>query len=222
MVTFIIHIGLNMFTPLGKVSNENIVSYVELIAYLAELKEWDNRKHLARIRGYVKLLGSALNLSKRDIEITSVASMLHDVGKAVIAEELLLRKGEYSFEEWQIMEKHTLNCQRIIGENDSIFLQTGVTIAKTHHERWDGSGYPLGLSGENIPFCGRICAVADVFDALVTERQYKETISDEDAIRVIEQSSGSLFDPLVIQAFVKRIDDILLVKSNAKTADFIN
>ena len=199
---------------------DEILEYIQLIGYIAEAKEWDNRAHLERMRGYTRVLCSGLNIPKNDVEIISIASMLHDIGKILIPEKLLQHNGDYTKDEWHFLEKHTNDCSRLLGNPDSLILQTGLIIARTHHERWDGSGYPKKLRREEIPLSGRVCAIADVFDALVTERPYKKVIPESEAIDIIVHSSGSLFDPACIKAFEKSIDEILVIKTTSNANRF--
>ncbi len=182
------------------------------LAYLAEVKEWDNRKHLDRIRNYSLTLASFLSLTKEEALIFSIASQLHDIGKALIPDELLRRSGNYSPEEWKVIEKHTLQGAQILESSLSPLLQTGSVIALTHHERWDGSGYPSHLQKEEIPLSGRIFAVVDVFDALTSKRSYKNLTSDQDALKMIKDSSGILFDPQVVKVFDSHYNDLLKLK----------
>lgn len=171
------------------------------LAYIAELKEWDNRAHLSRIRSYCLLLGTEIGLSKSESEVIAAASMLHDVGKCLTPLDLLKRLGNYEPTEWKVIEKHTIDGAQILGNSNILEMQTGAIIAEAHHERWNGTGYPYQRKGENIPLAARICAVADVFDALTTPRPYKQAISPDDARQMIENSSGVLFDPQIVSAF---------------------
>jgi putative two-component system response regulator len=189
--------------------NESLVR----LAYIAELKEWDNRKHLERFRNYTMILASSLGLSRDEVTIVSIASQVHDVGKVFTPEELLKRSGNFEADEWKTIEKHTLQGAKVLESTASIVLQTGSAIALTHHERWDGSGYPRHLQKEEIPFSGRICAVVDVFDALTSKRGYKELISDEEALRLIKESSGTLFDPQIVKIFEAQFAEIRKIKN---------
>lgn len=195
-------------------SNESIL----LAAYAAEMREWDNRNHLKRIRDYAFTLCTALEIPRAEAEMTAVACQLHDIGKAVTPDELLKRQGQYLEEEWKIMERHTLDGEAMLRDSASPLLRMAASIALMHHERWDGSGYPNGLSGEQIPLTARICALADVFDALTTARSYKQQpMDDENAFDLLQRSAGSLFDPRIIQAFVAIYPDLLRIKNS--TAD---
>jgi putative two-component system response regulator len=130
------------------------------------------------------------------------ASVLHDVGKLGIPDAILSKPGKLNADEWEIMKTHTTMGERILRGSQSPLVQMGQTIALTHHERWDGTGYPHGLAGTDIPLVGRIAAVCDVFDALLSTRPYKEPWPLERALAEVERSSGSHFDPDVVAAFL--------------------
>jgi putative two-component system response regulator len=193
---------------------QDFIDYITRMAYIAELKEWDNRLHLERIRKYCGIIGSGLDLSRQEVDLVSAAAVLHDIGKISIPEELLKRTGNIESFEWEVIENHTIEGAKILSGSSSPILQTAESIALTHHERWDGTGYPQRLRGENIPVSGRILALADVFDALTTRRSYKEELDDLEALRLIVQSSGSLFDPRLVRVFEYRFDDIIKAKKS--------
>jgi putative two-component system response regulator len=203
-----------MFKSRNELKNQELNEAIVRLAYIAEVKEWDNRLHLERVRGYCQLIAQAAGLTGQEAMILGLASQLHDIGKAEVPDELLKRTGNYTSEEWQILEQHTSNGARILDHSSSPVLQTASTIALTHHERWDGSGYPRGLKDEEIPVSGRICALADVFDALTTHRSYKEVISDDSALELIQQSSGVLFDPTLVQVFTRNYPEIIKIKNS--------
>jgi putative nucleotidyltransferase with HDIG domain len=193
---------------LSTTSRETIES-LSLLAYTAEVAEWDNRAHLRRIKAYAFTLFTALGLSKADAELLALACVLHDVGKAATPDELLKRQGSYTPAEWQVMERHTIDGEKMLRDASSPILRAGAVIALTHHERWDGSGYPNHLSGEAIPLSGRVCAVVDVYDALTPARIYKEPGDCEEAYDLIRRSGDKLFDPAVVRAFVNSRSEFL-------------
>jgi putative two-component system response regulator len=195
--------------------HKDFSEYIVRMAYLAEVKEWDNRLHLERCRRYTGIIASALGLAAEDVEVLATASQLHDIGKATIPENLLMRTGEYTKDEWVLIERHPLEGAIILNGSQSPILNLAETIAMTHHERWDGSGYPEGLKGDKIPLPGRIMGLVDVFDAATTKRIYKDPISEKDGLRVVQQLSGKLFDPRVVNAFEQRFDEILESKNSA-------
>ncbi len=203
-----------MFDLLPAKNQKDIQDFIITMAYIAEYKEWDNRPHLERIRRYCTILGSGVGISRSDNEIISTASQLHDVGKITIPEELLKKQGQYTDSEWILIERHTTEGSAILQNSSHPILLTGSTIALTHHERWDGSGYPNKLSGESIPLAGRICALADVFDALTTPRAYKDTIDSNQAFALIRDASGVLFDPKLVRVFEQKFDEINKVRQS--------
>ncbi len=187
-----------------------------LAAYAAEMREWDNRAHLKRIHDYAFTLCTALDVPRSEAELTAIACLLHDIGKAATPDELLTRQGQYQEHEWKIMERHTTDGEAMLRGNTSPLLRMAASIALMHHERWDGSGYPGGLSGEQIPLSARVCALADVFDALTTARTYKQQpMDDENAFDLIQRSAGSLFDPKVVDAFIAKYPDLLRIKNSS-------
>lgn len=184
------------------------------MAVIAEYREGNNTNHLERMRGYAQVLARGLGLNKQEVQIIATACQLHDVGKVGIPEALLLNTGDFTPKEWEVIKRHTFIGADLLKGSVSPFLQAGESVALSHHERWDGSGYPNGLKGEDIPLGGRICAVADVFDALTTPRLYKKEISVEDAHRLIIEAGGHLFDPKVVEVFDESFDEILKVRKN--------
>lgn len=189
---------------------------ISLLGYLAELHEWDNRKHLERFSRYVFLIAMEMGLSETDAATLSLASQLHDIGKFYTPREMLLAMGNLSAKDWAIIEKHTTQGAQLLQENNSVVMQTAAKIALTHHERWDGSGYPRGLKGDEVPLSGCVCAVVDVFDALTTYRAYKEVVGDEAALEMIKESSGTLFNPEVVKAFEKVFPEIQKIKKTCE------
>jgi putative two-component system response regulator len=204
---------------MAKYSREESISDINesanLLAYVAEVREWDNRFHLKRIKAYVYLLCTKIGIPKAEVDQIAVASQLHDIGKCNTPLDLLLRKGEYSADEWKIMEEHTLNGETLLRKSNNPIYQIGAIISATHHERWDGSGYPRKLYGENIPLSGRICAIADVYDALTTSRPYKTVMPEAEVLVLIRESSGTFFDPDVVNAFLENYPAIRIIKENS-------
>jgi putative two-component system response regulator len=190
--------------------------FIIRMAYLSEIKEWDNRPHIERIRRICYILASGLNLPLQEIEIIAIASQLHDTGKINIPEELVKKTGRYDTFEWGIIEKHTVDGAKILSGSSSPVLQTAEEIALSHHEKWDGTGYPRGLRGQEAPLVGRICALADIFDALTTPRSYKQPMSYNEALKLITESRGKLFDPELVDIFIKKSEDIERSVSSVK------
>lgn len=193
------------------------IQYVTIFALtsLAETRDSDTGNHIRRTQHYVKALAKALQthprfapyLSDTMIETLFKSAPLHDIGKVGIPDAILLKPAKLTPEEFEIMKSHTTLGKKAIEHAEEqlgmsvAFLEVAKEIAYSHHEKWDGSGYPLGLKGDEIPICGRLMAVADVYDALITKRVYKEGFSHEKAVAIILEGRGTHFDPDVTDAF---------------------
>ena len=176
---------------------------VRCLAVAAEHRNADVANHIMRMSEYSALIARKLGLSDAEVELILEASPMHDIGKIGIADAILLKPGKLNQNEWGEMKEHACIGAHILESTSSSLIQTGSLIALTHHEKWDGSGYPRGISGSRIPLVGRICAVADVFDALTTVRPYKKAFSIKDALSIMRVARGKHFDPRVFDAFVK-------------------
>jgi putative two-component system response regulator len=195
-----------------EVLNRELLDVVKRMATLAEYREPGIQHHLERIRGYCYALARGMDFPMQDAEVISYASQLHDIGEISIPDSLLMKAGKLSPYEWEQVKRHPIIGAEILRGSPSIVLQMGETIALTHHERWDGSGYPYGTKGEAIPVPGRICALADIFDALTTRRPYKDEIPVAEAYQLIMDNSGVLFDPALVQAFSESFDEITKIR----------
>ena len=195
---------------------------INALANIIETRDVSTGEHIARTKHYVEMLSAALCanpafeslLTKDELEKIKNAAPLHDVGKIAISDTILLKPGKLTPEEFEIMKTHTIVGGKMIesvfqGMEDIDYLDTAKDIALYHHERWDGTGYPTGLKGNDIPLSARIMAVADVFDALVSVRVYKDAIPPEKAFDIINEESGTHFDPEIIRTFNGIKDDIL-------------
>ncbi len=200
-----------MFRNLPDLTQQDLLEHVMLTAHIAEFAEWDNHSHLERIRRYTYILAMEMEMGQDAATLISTACMLHDVGKITLPLSILRKTANLKPAEYKITEQHTVEGGRLLSGSGSHILQAGETIARSHHERWDGSGYPDGLKGEAIPVSGRIMALADVFDALTTKRSYKKEMQPEAALDLIKESSGSLFDPKLVSIFVDKYEDIRVV-----------
>jgi len=178
----------------------------------SEYKDEDTGNHVRRMSEYSAAVARAHGLPADDVENILLAAPMHDVGKIGIPDSVLLKPGKLTEEEWVIMREHTVIGGCILEGSDIAFVDLGRIIAMTHHEKWDGSGYPLALQGDEIPLPGRIVAIADVFDALTSKRPYKEPMPNEKALAILEEGSGKHFDPQIVQAFLKALDDILAIQ----------
>ena len=181
---------------------------IRRLALAAESRDRNTAAHIHRVSQYCGLIGSMLCLRSSEIETILTASIMHDIGKIGIPDAILLKSGKLTVEEWAVMKQHTIIGARILQGSDSPLLQTGEQIALAHHEKWDGTGYPHGLSGEAIPVCARICAVADVFDALTTHRAYKPAYSNDKAIRIMSDGRGTHFDPKLLDVFLRHQSEV--------------
>ena len=177
----------------------------EIIALLmraAEHRDSDTGDHIARVSRYVEIIARNLGLDSGQSSLLSLASTMHDVGKIGVPDSILLKRGPLSPTERGEMELHAERGRRILEGSTSEVVRLAAEIAATHHERWDGTGYPAGLRGEDIPMSGRIVAVADVFDALVSERPYKKAWPMEHAKSFLNANAGRHFDPRCVEAFL--------------------
>ena len=175
---------------------------LRLLAIAAEYRDDDTPQHTARVGTLAAEIGERLGLEAKRVEHLREAATLHDVGKIGIPDHILLNRGRLNQEEADVMRTHAVLGARLLYGSSSPVLQMAASVAATHHEWWDGSGYPVGLTGEGIPLLGRIVAVADAFDALTHERPYKRAWPTEQAIARIARGAGTQFDPRVVEAFL--------------------
>ena len=171
-----------------------------MLATLVEARDTDAGAHLHRIQHFSKAIALRLGFSQRDAQEIAYAAMVHDIGKANVPDAVLKKPGPLSVEERLVMQEHTVRGEELLIENSD--FEKARHVARWHHEHWDGSGYPDGLAGSGIPLAARIVAVADVFDALISKRPYKEAWPAGEALREIRSLAGSHLDPQVVQAFV--------------------
>jgi putative two-component system response regulator len=212
------------------------LSVVCRLAKAAEVRDEQTGNHVIRVGCYSRAIAAAMNLEPAIQEMLLLAAPLHDIGKIGIPDRILLKRGPLSDGEWAVVQRHCVIGYRILSEpanllqslleraglagqshdmfdqNDPL-LELAASIALTHHEKWDGTGYPLRLCGSAIPLASRIVAVADVFDALVSPRPYRGPCEEQQALRTLQQSAGSHFDPEVHAAFCQAIDDIRAIRN---------
>ena len=184
---------------------------VRRLMLAAEFRDDQAGDHLTRVAGCVIAIAEGLGLSEAEANDIALASTMHDIGKIGIPDGILMKPGPLSDSEREEMKQHALRGYRMLHDSPSRLLQLASEIALTHHERWDGKGYPQGLRGDEIPLSGRIVAVADVFDALISARVYKPAWPLEQARRHLEGQSGTHFDPACVAAFVSRWEDIVVL-----------
>ncbi len=181
-------------------------SYVEMIfnlALMAELRDPATGGHLVRIADYSGAIAEALGLDEKDVDLIRYASAMHDIGKIVLPDKILLKNGSLTSEEKEQVKKHPVTGSEVFRNAKSPMMKACRDIALSHHERFDGTGYPKGLKGEEIPLYGRIVALADCFDAYATKRPYKEAFSFEKSVAMVVSRAGTHFDPAIVRAFLK-------------------
>jgi putative two-component system response regulator len=188
--------------------NEREFETLDTLGRTAEYKDPETGAHVARVAHYAKMLAKEYGLDE-DIQTTIFhASPFHDIGKVGIPDRVLLKPGRLDEDEFEIMKTHSIIGYDILKNATSKYLVAGGRIALTHHEKYDGTGYPKGLVAQDIPIEGRIVAVADVFDALTSKRPYKEPWSFERAIGLLQEESGKHFDPKIVDIFIKNIEQV--------------
>jgi len=200
-----------------------------VLARAAEYRDNDTGLHVVRVGRYARIIGEELGIVGDDADLLERAAQLHDVGKIGIPDSILLKPGRLTDEEFDLMKRHCMFGDRIlqpysgdepqleIGEKPLSLSDGGATpllvlahrIAMSHHEHWDGSGYPVGMQGEAIPLEGRITAVADVFDALSSKRCYKDSFPVDECFDTMAEKRGTQFDPSVLDAFLRRRDEVV-------------
>ncbi|MEZ5541696.1 MAG: response regulator [Pseudomonadota bacterium] len=178
------------------------------LARAGEYRDEETGNHIIRMAKYSRIIAEELGLSRDEAEVIEMAAPMHDIGKIGIRDDILLKPGKLTPEEFEVMKTHTIIGYEILKDSPSKFLQMGGIIALGHHEKYDGSGYPYGKKGDEIPIEARIVAVADVFDALVSERPYKNAWSTSAALEYMQSHRGRHFDPQVLDAFNKQIDAV--------------
>lgn len=192
---------------------KNII--IEAMGNLAEYRDNETGEHIKRTQMYIKLMCQYMIkneiyqsvIDEEYIKLLIKSAPLHDIGKIAISDSVLLKPGKLNEQEFEIMKKHTLLGEKIIDKllektGPTTFLEVAKEIAGKHHEKWDGSGYPYGLSKHNIPLCARIMAIVDVYDALVSKRVYKDAFPHEQALEIIRDSSGTHFEPILVMVFL--------------------
>lgn len=193
---------------------------VEHLGLAAEYRDDETGHHVRRVQLYCVSIARELGWDPERIERLEYASAMHDIGKIGIPDSILLKEGLLTEEERGVIQRHTEIGGRILAAGVSQLVEMARSIALTHHERWDGTGYPARLRGEAIPIEGRICAVADVFDALTSRRRYKAAWTLDQAVEEITNQAGRQFDPEVVAAFIRAFPDIRLIREAHGDIDF--
>ena len=203
---------INLNKEIEKTQKEIIYTMGEI----GETRSKETGNHVKRVAEYSKLLAKLYGLSEEESEKLKMASPMHDIGKVAIADNILNKPGKLTFDEFGIMQKHAQLGYEMLSKSDRPIIQAAAIVAKEHHEKWDGSGYPKGLSGQNIHIYGRITAVADVFDALGSQRVYKKAWELDKILELFKEESGKHFDPDLIKLFLDNLDDFLTIKDKYK------
>ncbi len=185
---------------------------ISRLVIIAEYKDVNAGAHIARMSRYSALLGEKLGLHPGEVKNLLYAAPMHDVGNIGVSDEILLKPGKLTEEEFEIMKTHTTIGAKILARSKSEILRLAQRIAITHHEKWNGQGHPNKLSGERIPIEGRIVALADTFDALTSQRPYKEPYPVDVACDIIKSARGQHFDPVVADAFLGNVDEFIQIK----------
>ncbi|ETX08785.1 MAG: hypothetical protein ETSY2_03355 [Candidatus Entotheonella gemina] len=189
-------------------------NFCQRLARLVVYRDRDTGTHAMRMSHYAAALGRAAGLTAVESDLLQQACPLHDIGKIAIPDRILLKPAPLDSDEWSMMQTHTTIGADLLAGDDSALLRIAHDTALTHHEKWDGSGYPQGLSGESIPLVGRITAICDVFDALTSVRPYKPAWPVKDAVAAICQQGGRHFEPRLVKAFCTILPELLAIKAH--------
>ncbi len=179
---------------------------------IAEFRSKETGEHIKRVAKYSRILAAAYGLCEDDIDMLELASPMHDIGKIAIADAILNKPGKLTNEEFDIIKTHAQKGHDMLGISNRPLFKVASQIALTHHEKYDGTGYPNSLKGEDIPIFGRITALADVFDAIGSDRCYKKAWEMEKVLEFIKEQRGKHFDPKLVDIFFDNLDDILKIK----------
>lgn len=191
---------------------ETRMQVVRCLGLAAEYRDEETGLHIVRMSKMSVVMGKALGMNDEQCDLLLNASPMHDIGKIGIPDNILLKPGKFEPHEWEIMKTHAQIGADILSEGDSALMNMASEIAISHHEKWNGSGYPNGLMEEDIPLVGRITALADVFDALTSVRPYKKAWTVEDSVALIKEESGKHFDPKLVKVFLENLSKIVSIK----------
>ncbi len=182
------------------------------LARLVEFRDEETGHHLHRMSSFCEILARRTGFSEHRCELVRLASQLHDIGKVAVPDSILLKQGKLTPEEFEVIKGHAETGFQMLAGSKAEVVQLGALIARTHHERWDGSGYPRGLAGEDIPPEGRIAAIADVFDALTSDRVYRSALPVQSAVKMMKDERGRHFDPELLDAFLGARSEIEAIR----------
>ncbi|HAQ61973.1 TPA: two-component system response regulator [Candidatus Delongbacteria bacterium] len=192
---------------------------IQKLAKASEHRDEYTGSHIKRMSRYSEAVARSMGLSDNAVEAILYGSSMHDLGKIGMPDNILMKPAKLDPDEWEIMKNHTVLGAKLLEGSDAEFVKIGESIARHHHEKWDGSGYPDSLKGDDIPIAGRIAAIADVFDALTSVRPYKKPFSLEKAFNIIREGKGNHFDPEVVDAFFKVQDEILEIRNRFNSTE---
>ena len=185
---------------------------IAILSKTAEYRDNETSLHTLRVGDMAALLAQKLAWNEDEVELIRLAAPMHDIGKVGIPDYILLKPGKLDDDEFVKMKEHANIGHTILSQKNTPLLQLAAQIARTHHEKYDGTGYPLGLKADDIPLSGAIVAVVDVFDALLSERPYKKAFSLEDTLEILQNGSGTHFNPEVVELFLSNLDEILDIR----------
>ncbi|MEH6445804.1 MAG: HD domain-containing phosphohydrolase, partial [Oceanospirillaceae bacterium] len=204
----IAHDNLRLWQEVEATQNE----IISMLSGAVETRSQETGNHIIRVSKICELLARKTGLQDDEVYAIKLASPLHDIGKVGIPDHILNKPGKHTPQEWEIMKSHSLLGAQVLGDSKRPIIQSGAIIALQHHEKWDGSGYPSGLSGEDIHIFARITAVADVFDALCSNRCYKKAWTVDQTMKLIREQSGAHFDPALVSLLNENLDQVLQIQ----------
>ena len=185
---------------------------LDCLSYAAEYRDMDTANHTIRVGWYSKIIAEGYGFKNDELELIRHAAPMHDIGKIGISDNILLKPGKLDKEEFEKMQLHSIIGAEILSRSNTRVMKLAKTIALTHHEKWNGKGYPTGLAGQKIPIYGRIVAIADVFDALTMDRPYKKAWPLEKTLDLIASEAGEHFDPQIVKIFMNSLPKILAIR----------
>ncbi len=203
----------------NKELQEAYLDTIHRLVLAAEYKDPDTSGHIKRMSRYSVFIAKNFGINSDECQNILYAAPMHDVGKIGIADGILMKSSRLTEEEFRVMKSHTILGANLVKNSNAQILKFARQIAISHHEKWNGEGYPKGLSGEKIPLVGRIVALADVFDALTSRRPYKDPYPIETACEIIKKEYGQHFDPDVVDVFLKNIDEVIKIKNEVDSAE---
>ncbi|ODN31105.1 HD domain-containing phosphohydrolase [Fervidobacterium thailandense] len=187
---------------------DTLYKIVYIISEVTETRSLETGEHVRRVGEIAKILAQEMGMEDLEVEYLEIAAMLHDVGKVGIPDSILMKPSQLSEEEFEIMKHHTIIGHKILSTVDHPLFNMASTVALYHHENWDGTGYPKGLKGEEIPLCARIVSIIDFYDALRSDRVYRKAYSEEETLKFLHANNGKKFDPRIFDIFMKKYEQI--------------